>query len=164
MFQIKRLLFFLLVVSWPNFVAAEEFKENPIALTFTQLAEFMQGDWQGMAVKTPVGQVAYDIRFSVDKDGLVGVADTGDSLHHWQFIEINKKLKLRFLSTFRGNTKPRYLEYSHSEKNSHYFHHHHPGYLRVKITQKVNLIELHIFLRDESHVKIELKRIPPPLA
>ena len=46
----------------------------------------MEGEWQGMAVTTPVGEVKYNIEFSVDENGLTGIADTGSSFHHWQFM------------------------------------------------------------------------------
>ena len=131
---------------------------------FDSLVELMQGEWRGMAVKTPVGPMEYNINYTLSDNGLIGVADTGSSYHHWQFVNVNNKLKLKFLSTFRGNTKPRYLEYSHTKNNKHFFHHLHPDYLRIQITPGEGSIELHIILRGESHVKIELNRKPVKLA
>ncbi len=117
------------------------------------------GNWEGRAVRTPRGPLPYDVRFERTPEGEVaGIANPGAALHHWAFFVKQGRLRLRFLTTFRGNTEPTWLT---AEKIAHgtvQFRADHPPYLTVHVAPKTDRVDIHVFLRDQPHVEILLTR------
>ena len=119
------------------------------------------GDWHGEAVRTPIGPNEYDINFSRQADGSVaGVADTGPSLHYWTFMHSDGELRVRFLTTFRGNTKPIWLKVESRSPETFKFRAEQPPYLRVDVSPDPSRTTIGVFLHEAPHVDIVLTPKP----
>jgi hypothetical protein len=115
------------------------------------------GSWNGRAVLTPVGALPYDLDFARTEGGAVaGTADPGAALHHWRFFMVNGQLRLRFLSTFRGNTRPTWLYAEQASPAGAFFRGRDLAHLTVKIKWEANQLRIDIFLQDSPHVSIRL--------
>jgi hypothetical protein len=120
------------------------------------------GNWDGQAVQTPRGPLPYDIDFTCDAHSAVnGTANPDAALHHWRFLVEGGKLRLRFLTTFGGNTTPIWLNAETVSPNAARFRADHPPYLHVEITNTGENANIEVFLRDKPHVHIRLARTPP---
>ena len=127
--------------------------------TYSEFLENLVGHWHGEAVTTPIGPQPYTIEFQRQPDGdVAGVADTGGSLHHWEFIHRDGELQLRFLTTFRGNTQPNWFYVESRVPNAISFRAKRPTYLRVDITSAKQEVGIEVFLHEQIHVTIELTR------
>ncbi|MCZ6892599.1 MAG: hypothetical protein O7H40_00960 [Gammaproteobacteria bacterium] len=115
------------------------------------------GPWKGRAIRTPVGPVSYDITFArIESGAVTGTANPGAALHHWRFFVANGQLRLRFLSTFRGNTKPTWLYTEEVSSVGAFFRGRDLEHLTVNIEMNVNELRIDIFLHDAPHVSIRL--------
>ncbi|TQV81532.1 hypothetical protein [Aliikangiella coralliicola] len=157
----KWALFFIFVTAF--LIVPPSLKARPPQATSdNQPSDFFRlltGEWKGMAVKTPVGSLEYNIDFAITDDNqLYGVADTGASSHHWRFFQDEGKLQLKFLSTFRGNSTPVLLVQNKSDNNQFVFQHKNPKYLQVWINFSNQLVTIKIILREQPHVRIELTK------
>ena len=118
------------------------------------------GTWQGRAEQTPIGPTPYDIAFSRMGDGAVyGVADPGLALHHWRFLVVDGHLRLRFLSTFRGNKRPMWLYAESLTETAAHFRGRDRDHVTVHVEPGEQDLKLDIFLRDKPHVSIRLERM-----
>ena len=85
-----------------------------------KLLHILANEWQGEAVITPLGPRSYDIHFQIrGENWIFGTANPGAALHHWGFYCEDNVLWLRFLSTFRGNTRP--ILFKGSQRNDYWF-------------------------------------------
>ncbi len=115
------------------------------------------GTWKGRADRTPMGPLPYDIVFAPIQGGAVaGTADPGAALHHWRFFIANGQLRLRFLSTFRGNTNPTWLYTEEVSSVGAFFRGRDLDHLTVKLELRANDLRIDIFLHDAPHVSIRL--------
>ncbi len=115
------------------------------------------GTWRGQATRTPVGPAPYDITFArIESGAVAGTADPGAALHHWRFFITNGHLRLRFLSTFRGNTNPTWLYTEEVSSVGAFFRGRDLDHLTVNIELNVNELRIDIFLHDAPHVSISL--------
>lgn len=116
--------------------------------------------WQGRATHTPVGPRPYDINFKRNALGhLEGAAHPSEfSTHYWTFYQEESTLKLRFLSTFGGNTQPLFLTATKVENNTWMFSSLQPRFVEVHIKPRIQTLEILIILRGEPHVEIHLKQ------
>ena len=79
----------------------------PAAEHRTTFLAAIEGPWEGQARVTPVGPRPYDMTFSGTAPRRVaGEAHPGASIHYRTFYGESETLKLRFLSTFEGNSGP----------------------------------------------------------
>jgi hypothetical protein len=105
--------------------------------TVTERAAFLrapEGAWQGEARATPVGPRPYDITFTrTDLHVLHGAAVSGASTHYWTFYEEEEVLKLRFLSTFAGNSQPLFLTATTAHEGRVVFHATSAEFLEVRV-------------------------------
>jgi hypothetical protein len=128
-----------------------------------ELLNSLPGYWEGEAIETPVGAMDYDIFFHSCSDGRVaGVAETGASLHYWQFSRQEERLQLRFLSTFAGNRTPVRLLTAGPEGETLKFFAPEKEILTLGITLTPSRIDIHVFHREKPHVHIRLKRTSRP--
>ena len=124
----------------------------------TAILDSLLGSWRGRAVQTPIGPVSYDIEFSrMDDNAVAGVADLGAALHHWRFLIVDGHLRLRFLSTFRGNTRPTWLYTESLTPIAAHFRGRDLDYLTVRVEPGEHELKLDIFLRGNPHVSIRLE-------
>ena len=129
------------------------------------LLHSLPGYWAGEAIETPVGPRDYDIYFHPCGDGRVaGVAQTGASLHYWQFSKKDGRLRLEFLSTFAGNRSPVTLIPDGPEEGESLkmFAPAKP-LLTLGISFSESQIDIHVFHYGKPHVHIRLKRSTQPL-
>ena len=68
--------------------------------------------------------------------------------------------RLRFLSTFAGNTQPLLLRATEVVKNTWIFKPPQPRFLEVHVKPQAQALDIVIFLRGERHVEIHLKHRP----
>jgi hypothetical protein len=116
------------------------------------------GVWEGRAVQTPIGPAPYDIAFARTDDGAVaGVADPGAALHHWRFVIVDGHLRLRFLSTFRGNERPIWLYAESLAPGAVRFRGRVLDHLAVGVEPGATELKLDIFLHGKPHVSIRLE-------
>ncbi len=116
------------------------------------------GAWRGNAVLTPVGPLPYDITFTrMGDNGVEGAADPGAAIHYWRFVKQEDGVKLRFLSTFRGNTEPIYLLARSRLGKAVVFRALDPSYLEVHVSLAARDSFIRVLLRDELHVEILLE-------
>ena len=110
-----------------------------------------------------MGPRPYDITFRRNPQGQVeGTAQPGDnSTHYWTFYQEDLALKLRFLSTFAGNTQPLYLIAGKIAKNTWIFESAQPQFLEVHVKPRLSTLELEILLHGKRHVVIHLNNKPP---
>ena len=121
--------------------------------------EGLVGDWRGQATRTPRGPLPYDIRFTrTPGQAVAGVADPGAALHHWVFSRSEEGLRLRFLTTFRGNTAPIWLSAGRAVAGTYQFRAEHPPHLRVRVTPHTDRVHIQVLLHGEAHVEIRLVR------
>ncbi|WP_299017603.1 hypothetical protein [uncultured Photobacterium sp.] len=120
------------------------------------------GCWQGEAVKTPRGPMAYPVCFKRLKDDtLYGIADLNISNHHWYFFLDGENSRLRFLSTVADNLTPVNLpaikagtdQLEFAATNTH------PLHVAVQRIKKGYLFTMN--LRGKEHVVIQLTRKQP---
>ena len=124
----------------------------------------VSGDQEiGRATITPVGPRPYDITFRRSPQGQVaGAAYPGDnSTHYWTFYQEDQALKLRFLSTFAGNTQPLFLMAAEIVKDTWIFKSARPRYLEVQVKPRGFTLELEILLHGKRHVFIHLESRAP---
>ncbi len=120
--------------------------------------ERLLGSWRVSDMQTPIGSVPYDIEFSRMDDGAVyGVADPGAAFHHWRFLVVDGHLRLRFLSTFRGNRRPFWLYAESLTETAARFRGRDLDHLAVRVEPGERALKLEIFLRDQPHVSIRLE-------
>ena len=119
----------------------------------------LSGDWQGEAVTTPIGPRPYDISFERrDAFWIYGQADPGAAIHHWGFYCEGSELRLRFLSTFRGNRNPVLLEAIGLKDDEIHFKAENPAFLEVKVRPGYTRSVFEVLHHGKRHVLIELKR------
>jgi hypothetical protein len=119
----------------------------------------LSGDWQGEAVTTPVGPRPYDINFERREPfWIYGHADPGAAVHHWGFYCEAGKLRLRFLTTFRGNREPTLLEATTITDKELVFKADNPAFLSVIVRPGQNHSEFEVLHHGKRHVLIELNR------
>ena len=124
----------------------------------TAILDSLLGAWRGRAVQTPIGPVSYDIEFSrMDDNAVAGVADLGAALHHWRFLIVDGHLRLRFLSTFRGNSRPTWLYTESLTPTAAHFRGRDLDHLTVRVEPGEHDLKLDIFLRGNPHVSIRLE-------
>lgn len=117
------------------------------------------GAWEGRGVLTPVGSLPYDICFApIGDDGVKGLANPGAALHYWRFFKQDDSLRLRFLTTFRGNKQPLYLQAKTLRDNAVVFRAQRPSYLRVHVSLATDHAFIKVFLHNKLHVKILLEK------
>ena len=129
---------------------------------FTTFLTGLEKQWSGRATYTPVGPRPYDITFKRHSPGrLEGTARPGEmSTHYWSFYQEDQTLRLRFLSTFAGNTRPLLLRATEVAENTWIFKSPRPRFLEVHVKPKPQALGIVIFLRGERHVEIHLKQRP----
>ncbi|MGI9293953.1 MAG: hypothetical protein ACR2PS_08210 [Pseudomonadales bacterium] len=136
--------------------------DNGQVLQQSQIQGFltaMEGPWQGRAVVTPAGPLPYDINFQrTGANTVTGAADPGAAIHHWLFSAQEKSLRLRFLTTFGGNTNPLFLTASTRAGNSFVFNAEQRDDLTVRVTPGREVTDIDVFLRGDAHVQIKLRR------
>lgn len=126
-----------------------------VALFFERLT----GDWRGEAVITPVGPRPYDISFERREPfWMYGQADPGAAIHHWGFYCEDTELRLRFLSTFRGNRDPVLLEAVRITDAGAHFKAQTPAFLEVAVHPGSSRSVIEVLHHGERHVLIELAR------
>ena len=125
-----------------------------VTLFFDRLA----GDWQGEAVVTPVGPRPYDIRFErLEPFWIYGQANPGAAIHPWGFYCEDDELRLRFLSTFRGNRDPLLLEAVRITDAEVQFKAQAPAFLEVAVRPGNSRSVIEVLHHGERHVLIELE-------
>lgn len=133
---------------------------NEPAYSNDKLDSYLQslpGFWKGVAIETPVGSMSYDIFFHTCNDGTIaGVAQTGASLHYWQFIPHQNKPHLKFLSTFRGNRTPVLLLPRASDGSTLKFYAPELALLTLEVTFSKSTVDIRVFHHDKPHVHIRL--------
>lgn len=118
------------------------------------------GEWVGTATTTPVGPLPYDLDFSRRADGSVeGAANPGAAIHTWTFYRQGAHLRLRFLSTFRGNRDPILLTAEgETDEGAMVFQAERPPFLRVQVKIGVAKATMQVLHHDRLHVEIHLSR------
>ena len=152
--------FIVLIASHWCIGSAAATKESETTSEAVSPAEFLEGligPWRGTAVRTPIGPQKYDIQYERLPDRSVsGKADLIASIHHWTFFLEGEDLKLRFFSTFGGNTKPILLDFVELDGRSFLFKARDPPYLDVRVHLTEEILKKEVYLRGEPHVEIEL--------
>ena len=149
-------LFLIVLLAGTSLAAAPNELLYPIKSIERHL-QILPGFWKGEAIETPVGPMNYDMVFHTCSDGTIaGVAKTGASLHYWQFKPNQGDLRLRFLSTFRGNRNPVLLLPRVSEGETLKFYAPKLKILTLDITFSKTRIDIRIFHHDKPHVHIRL--------
>ena len=100
--------------------------------------------------------VVYDICFAATHRRLYGVANPGAALHHWDFRLEDGALRLRFLTTFGGNTNPTWLTATRVQDQSAWFRADSLDHLSVGIELGDRRADIHVLLHDKPHVDIRL--------
>ncbi len=119
----------------------------------------IQGAWQGEASITPIGPRPYDISFAPNAAGEIeGAADPGGAIHTWTFHRDGEDLKLRFLSTFRGNRQPVLLKARGARDGAVIFQALRPEFLSVRIRAETQTLAMRVFHGDRLHVEIRVHR------
>ena len=119
----------------------------------------IDGQWQGQAVITPIGPRPYDIDFARNAAGEVeGAAYPGDAIHIWTFYRQGERLRLRFLSTFRGNRQPIFLTASGEVGGTLIFHALQPDFLEIRIEAEPQALAIRVLHHQRLHVEIRLQR------
>jgi len=135
-----------------------------LPLTTERRAAFLvaiEGPWEGQARVTPVGPRPYDMTFvRTGPRQVEGEAHPGASIHYWAFYEEDETLKVRFLSTFRGNRQPLFLTATAEHGGGLVFQAPQPGFLEVHVRPQADTLTLQIFLRGKPHVEIHLRHRP----
>ncbi|MGI9285294.1 MAG: hypothetical protein ACR2P1_07890 [Pseudomonadales bacterium] len=128
----------------------------------SQIQDFltaMEGPWQGRAVVTPAGPLPYDIEFQrTGANAVTGTANPGAAIQHWLFSAQEKSLRLRFLTTFGGNTNPLFFTASTRAGNRFVFNAEQRDNLTVCVTPGREVTDIDVFLRGNTHVRIKLRR------
>ena len=156
-----RLVVFVALMMFASIAATNEFRlpEDRIEA----FLELLPGFWQGEAIETPVGSMAYDMLFHSCGDGtLAGVAKTGASLHYWQFSHRDKNLSIRFLSTFGGNRTPVFLIPDAPDGTILNFFAPQRKILTLGITVSEIQLDIRVFHHNKPHVHIRLTRSYSP--
>ena len=123
------------------------------------LFDRLSGDWQGEAVHTPVGPRPYDISFERREPfWIYGQANPGAAIHHWGYYCEDDELRLRFLSTFRGNRDPVFLRAISITDAEIHFKAQTPAFLEVKVRPGYARSVFEVLHHGERHVLIELQR------
>jgi hypothetical protein len=120
----------------------------------------LAGAWQGQAVITPIGPRPYDITFEFADTCVTGQADPGAARHRWTFCPTADGLRLRFLSTFRGNRQPRLLHAVPEREGAVVFDAPNPRELQVSVESSPNRITVRVMRQYRLHVQIEWSRPP----
>jgi hypothetical protein len=158
--QAKRYLLLLTLVWLTPVTATESTLEQ--ALSAEDIQAFLTnilGAWRGKAVLTPVGPLPYDITFApIGDDGAKGLANPGAALHYWRFFKQDKGLGLRFLTTFRGNKQPLYLQAKTRQRNAVVFRAQRRSDLQVHVGLVTDHAIIDVFLHNKLHVKIPLDK------
>ena len=119
----------------------------------------LPGDWDGQAIETPIGPVAYPIHFHLcDQDTVAGVAELSVSDHHWRFWRSGDELRLTFLSTFRGNQAPTELRVSRVEEDTIWFHAPDLELLTLSVSMQDTIMDIRVLHYHKPHVHIRLAR------
>lgn len=119
----------------------------------------IQGAWQGEAIITPIGPRPYDISFAPNAAGEIeGAAEPGGAIHTWAFHRDGEDLKLRFLSTFRGNRQPVVLKARGARDGAVIFQALRPEFLSLRIRAETKTLVMRVFHGDRLHVEIRLHR------
>ncbi len=152
---------FAFLVAWSCLISVKsEAARSETTSEAVSPAEFLEGligPWRGTAVRTPIGPQKYDIQYERLPDGSVsGKADLIASIHYWTFFLEGEDLKLRFFSTFGGNTKPILLDFVELDGRSFLFKARDPPYLDVRVNLTEETLKKEVYLRGEPHVEIEL--------
>jgi hypothetical protein len=150
---------FLLVLS--IFVGTgEAYAQSPPPERLAAFLTALEGDWKGEATKTPIGPRPYDSNFTrTSPERLEGEAHPGSStIHYWTFYQEEQTLKLRFLSTFRGNQQPLFLSATEEQDGEMIFHTPQTDFLEVRVKPFLRNVTIQIFLRGQPHVEIHLVR------
>jgi hypothetical protein len=122
----------------------------------------LSGDWRGSAVQTPAGPFSYDIRFEPVAGGCrAGVAEPGGVHHYWKFCPAEAGLELEFLSDFRGNEQPLFLQLHDIDAGTLLFHSQSHTFLKVRARIDGGCLLLQVLHHDRLHVEIHLSRAPP---
>lgn len=136
--------------------------DNGQTLQQSQIQGFltaMEGSWRGRAMVTPAGPLPYDINFQRSgANAVTGAAHPGAAVHHWLFSAQEKSLRLRFLTTFDGNTDPLFLTASTRAGNSIVFNAEQRDDLTVRVTPGREETDIDVFLHGDEHVQIKLQR------
>ena len=140
-------------------VSATTWAECQQAPGVGQFFDRLSGDWHGEAVTTPVGPRPYDISFERrDPFWIYGQTNPGAAIHHWGFYCEDVELRLRFLSTFRGNRDPVLLEAIRITDAEIHFKAQKPAFLEVKVRPGYTHSVFEVLHHGERHVLIELER------
>jgi hypothetical protein len=120
----------------------------------------LAGQWTGTATTTPLGPLPYDLAFSRCTDNSVhGTANPGAAIHAWTFYRQGAHLRLRFLSTFRGNRDPILLTAeSETDEGAMVFRAERPEFLRVLVKVGEANATIQVLHHDRLHVEIYLSR------
>jgi hypothetical protein len=130
-----------------------------------ELLSSLLGRWSGEAVRTPAGPLPYDIHFRpLGGCAVSGAANPGAAVHSWIFYRDGGALRLRFLSSFRGNTDPLDLAGVRDPDGTVTFRAERRGYVSVRLTPGADAIGIAVALRGEPHVEIRLAREAPAAA
>lgn len=145
---------FLLVNHTQPSAQTESEQQNP-----EQFLLSLEGEWIGKAEITPIGPVNYDITFKRTKKTQVeGAVKLKAATHYWTFYEDKNQLKLLFLTTFRGNTKPIDLEVCEWDKDGVLFQAKKPELLSLRVMSSADQLSIDIFHWDKLHVSIRLNK------
>jgi len=154
-----RILIILLVVLHSQSVYADDIENSLSVNLANELLTTLPGTWDGQAIETPVGPVAYSINFHrCGEDIVAGVANPGAALHYWRFWQSDGELRLTFLTTFRGNQEPTPLVANRAETRTIWFYAPELALLTVSITLDDPQVDIRIFHHDKPHVYIRLIR------
>ena len=153
----KRSMVFMIVMLLYSSVSSAS-DTYPPQQRIRHLLDTLPGSWDGAAIETPVGRVEYDINFKRCSDGaLLGIADTGASLHYWRFKETQETLHLHFHSTFTGNPDSTLLLPSKVKGNSLQLFAPKKDMLTLSFTLTESQIDIRVFHYGKPHVHIVLK-------
>jgi hypothetical protein len=138
-------------------------EEHPRSISTERIVAFLttlEGPWEGKATTTPIGPRPYNSTFKrASPERLEGEAHPGDSvIHYWTFYREDQILKLRFLSTFRGNQQPLFLTATEEKDEAIIFHTQRADFLEVRVKPSPQKVTIQIFLRGKPHVEILLTR------
>ncbi|MEH6650523.1 MAG: hypothetical protein V7707_10910 [Motiliproteus sp.] len=148
------LLFIAMLIAGSSAIAANQSGDSA-----QHQLQSLEGFWKGEAIETPVGPMNYDMVFHRCSDGTIaGVAKTGASLHYWQFSPDEPPVRLRFLSTFRGNREPVQLLSKKSEGAVLEFYAPELELLTLGITFSTTNGDIRIYHYGNPHVHIWLVR------
>jgi len=115
------------------------------------------GNWSGTAVTTPIGPVAYDIRFrSVAGDCISGTAHPGTN-HTWTFCIRDGALSLDFLTDFRGNRMPIQFRKQAYKDGVYTLKADTHDFMEVLVFADESTAWMKIFHYGKLHVEIQLK-------